>query len=61
MKTSSSCKNVDKGVRRVDSCGDKLMPDDQVASEDKKSIDNVGNGFDNVQHDSRLGKILRWI
>ena len=37
------------------------MPDDQVASEDRKNIDNVGSGFDNVQHGSRLDKMIHQI
>ena len=48
-------------MRRVSSYEGKPVPDDQIASEDKKSIGSVGNGSDNVQHDSRLDKMIHWI
>ena len=56
------CKQILDVVERVvNNCVDKLVPDDRVASEDKKSIGNVGNGFDNVQHDSKLNKMTHQI
>ena len=39
----------------------KPVPDDQVASGGRKNIDNVGNGFDNVQRDSRSSRMLHQI
>ena len=47
-------------VRKVDNYEGRLMLDDQVASEDKKSIGSVGSGFDNVQCDNRLNKMICW-
>ena len=58
MKTSSFCKNVDKEVRKGDSCEGKPVPDVQVASEGMKNIGSVGNCFDNVQHDSKSNKMI---
>ena len=48
-------------MRRASGYEGKPVPNDQVASEGKKNIDNVGSGFDNVQHDSRLNKMIRQI
>ena len=45
----------------VDNFMGKLVPDDQVASEDRKSIGSVGSGFGSVQHDSRLSKMIHQI
>ena len=36
-------------------------PDDQVASEGRRSTDSVGNGSGNVPHGNRLNKMLRRI
>ena len=43
--------------RRVGNYEGKPVPDDQVASEGRKCIGIVGNGFGNVQHDSKLSKM----
>ena len=48
-------------MRRVGSCKGRPVPDDQVASKDRKSIGDVGSGFDNVQHDSKLNKTIHQI
>ena len=48
-------------VRKVNNYKGRPVPDDQVASEDKKNIDNVGSGFDSVQHHNRLNKMICWI
>ena len=40
-----SCRNDVEEVRMDDNCKGRPKPDDQVASEDKRSIGSVGNGF----------------
>ena len=55
------CRNVDEGERKGDSCEGRPGPDDQVASEGRKSIGSVDNGSGSVPHDSRLSRMLRWI
>ena len=37
------------------------MPDDQVASGDRRNIDSVGSGFGSVQYGSKSGKMLHQI
>ena len=59
MKRFFSCRSDDKGVKRDGNCEGKPVPDDLVASRGKKSIGSVGNGFDSVQHGSKLDRILR--
>ena len=61
MKRFFSCRNNDKGVKMDSNCEGKLVPNDLVASGGKKSIGSVGNGFDSVQHGSKLDRILRQI
>ena len=48
-------------VRVVSSYEGKPVPNDQVVSEGRKSIDNIGSGFDNVQCDSRSNKMVHQI
>ena len=48
-------------MRRISNYEGRPVPDDQVASEGMRNIDNVGSGFDNVQHDSRLNKMIHQI
>ena len=61
MMKSFSCKNVDEGVRMGDNYEGRPGPDDQVANDDKRSIDSVGNGSGNVPRGSKLNKMLRRI
>ena len=44
--------------KRVNNFEGKPVPNDPVASRDKRSTDNAGNGSDNVQHDSKSSKTL---
>ena len=48
----------DKVERRVDSYEGKPVPNGQVASGDRQSIDSVGSGFGSVQRDSKLSRTL---
>ena len=61
MRKFSFCRSDDEVVKRGDNCEDRLMLNDRVASEGKRNIGSVGNGFGNVQCGSRLNKILHQI
>ena len=51
----------DEVRRKVDSYEGKPVPNDQVASGDRKNIGSVGNELGNVQCGSRLSKMPRLI
>ena len=61
MTRFSSCKSVDEEVKMGDNYEGRPKPDVQVANEDRKSIDSVGNGSGNVPHGSKLNRTLRRI
>ena len=54
-------KNVDEGVRAGDNYEGRPGPDDQVANEGRRNIDNVGNGSGSDSHGSKSNKMLRRI
>ena len=56
MRRIFSKRIFDEVKRGVNSYEGKPVPDDQVASGGRKSIDSVGNGFGSVQCDSKLSK-----
>ena len=51
----------DEVKRRVNNYEGRLVPDDQVASGGRRSIDSVGSGFGSVQRDSKLSRMPRQI
>ena len=61
MRRSFSCRSDGKGVKRNGNFGDRTKLGDQVVNRGKRNTGNVGNGFGNVPHGSKLSKMLRRI